>query len=317
MAHGVSLFIRGSIAALFAAFSYTGTTIAARSPDTGATANMIAPTISASLSFSGDDVIITGSVDHIFAAKTFVGPNRAAKRARQRPANDVIDFARSFETARVQLASLRDESPNPKAALTRDSVARISIAAIDPTLMSAALDAISSADSTPDDANLPSPIKMPQRLAYARANTPATVFKTPVSMKVSSKQLNCLATAIYFEARGETYRGQVAVAQVVMNRVKHKLYPNTICSVVFQNQSKRNACQFSFACDGIPERVNDKKSWAQAEEIAKKVTGGSLYLTEVASATHYHASYVYPHWAKRMTRVAKIGLHRFYRFKRG
>ena len=316
-AHGVSLFVRGSIAAFFAVFSYTGTTIASRSPDLSTAPSLIAPTIKASLSFSGEDVIITGSVDHLFSARTFVGPNRAAKVSRQRPADSVLDVARSFESARVKLASLRNQSPDPHSTIMRDDLARISIAAIDPTLMSAALDAIGTADISQNNAGLPSPLKIPQRLAYARANTPATVFKTPVSMKVSGKQLNCLATAIYFEARGESYRGQVAVAQVVINRVKHKLYPGTICSVVFQNQSKRNACQFSFACDGIPEHVADKKSWTQAEDIAKKVTNGSLYLTEVAGATHYHATYVNPRWAGRMTRVTHIGLHRFYRFKRG
>lgn len=82
---------------------------------------------------------------------------------------------------------------------------------------------------------------------------------TQASMDANKKQHWCLATAIYFEARGESYRGQVAVAQVVRNRVKHKAYPNSICSVVFQNQSWKNRCQFSFACDGIPERVNEKK----------------------------------------------------------
>ena len=144
------------------------------------------------------------------------------------------------------------------------------------------------------------PVSASAELAYARETTPATAFDLLVDKKgnkVSEKELWCMATAIYFEARGESYRGQVAVGQVVMNRVAHKLYPNTICNVVFQNQHMRNACQFSFACDGIPERVTDQKSWAQAEEIAKGVINGTLYLTEVATSTHYHATYVYPHWA--------------------
>ncbi|RYE76507.1 MAG: cell wall hydrolase, partial [Hyphomicrobiales bacterium] len=135
--------------------------------------------------------------------------------------------------------------------------------------------------------------------------------------KWSQKEMWCLATAIYFEARGEKYRGQVGVGQVVMNRVKHRLYPDSICGVVFQNQHKRNACQFSFACDGIPERVTEQTSWKQAQEIAKGVVDGSLYLTEVGYATHYHATYVHPHWAPRMKKVTKIGLHVFYQFKRG
>ena len=102
-----------------------------------------------------------------------------------------------------------------------------------------------------------------------------------------------------------------------MNRVKHKLYPDTICGVVFQNQNRRNSCQFSFACDGRPERITDDKSWLQAQEIARGVVQGNLYLTEVGYATHYHATYVYPHWASRMKKVTKIGVHVFYQFKRG
>ena len=125
-----------------------------------------------------------------------------------------------------------------------------------------------------------------------------------------------MAQAVYFEARGESYRGQVAVAQVVINRLHHRLYPSTICGVVFQNQHMRNACQFSFACDGIPERVNDPKAWKQAQEIARGAVSGQLYVKEVGQATHYHATYVYPDWAPRMKKVTRIGLHVFYQFKR-
>ena len=151
-------------------------------------------------------------------------------------------------------------------------------------------------------------------MAYARANAPVTDFSQLVPA-VSERELWCLATAIYFEARGESYRGQVAVAQVVENRVKHPNYPDTICGVVFQNQQRRNACQFSFACDGHPETITDRRAWTQAQDIAQKVASGELYLPEVADATHYHATYVYPYWAPRMTRLTKIGLHIFYRFR--
>ncbi|KKB76756.1 hypothetical protein VW35_17245 [Devosia soli] len=157
-----------------------------------------------------------------------------------------------------------------------------------------------------------------EQLAYARANAPVTgAFSTVPAVEVSDKERWCLATAIYFEARGESYRGQVAVAQVVMNRVKDHRYPNTICGVVYQNQTKRNACQFSFACDGIPEAITEPKPWAQAEDIANRYLNGELYLTEVGDATHYHATYVRPAWAPRMTKVTQIGLHVFYKFKRG
>ncbi|KKC41517.1 hypothetical protein WH87_00695 [Devosia epidermidihirudinis] len=142
-------------------------------------------------------------------------------------------------------------------------------------------------------------------------------YTTGNVVAASDKELWCLATAIYFEARGESYRGQVAVAQVVLNRVKDHRYPDTICGVVYQNQHRRNACQFSFACDGIPEVINDRTSWAQAQDIAAKFTNGELYLTEVADSTHYHATYVSPAWAPRMEKVTQIGLHVFYKFKRG
>jgi spore germination cell wall hydrolase CwlJ-like protein len=200
--------------------------------------------------------------------------------------------------------------PQAQPVAAKSASRRVMVAALRPD--SAALDAI---DSMVPDQSIPMPETLSTKLAYAREDAPVTTF--PKEPEYSSRELWCMATAIYFEARGESYRGQVAVAQVVMNRLKHPLYPKTICGVVFQGESKRNACQFSFACDGRPETVTDKKSWAQAQEIAEKVTTGELYLAEVGKATHYHASYVYPDWAPRLKRVTKIGLHIFYRFKHG
>jgi spore germination cell wall hydrolase CwlJ-like protein len=281
----------------------------------------------ASLDFSGTDAIITGSVGHLFESAGFVGPNRSEKSDRVRPQQDVLAVARSFTAIRAQLAAARDAVDAPEiigqsrietaeaAAGPRapeDDEPRISVAAID---TSAALEAI---DGIAPQSGGPVPNVASDQLAYARASAPITTeYATGEAMRVAERQLWCLSTAIYFEARGESYRGQVAVAQVVLNRVKDHRYPDTICSVVFQNQHRRNACQFSFACDGIPDVVNDRKSWAQAEEIAKKVTQGQLYLTEVADATHYHATYVRPAWAPRMNKVTQIGLHVFYKFKTG
>ena len=184
------------------------------------------------------------------------------------------------------------------------------MAAIDPALASAALTAI--AKATPVDPSIPRPGVISPQLAYARANAPIT--ERTVS-RYSERQRWCLSSAIYFEARGESYRGQVAVAQVVMNRVKYPLYPDTICGVVFQNQSWRDRCQFSFACDGKPERVTDPKAWTRAQEITQKVINGKIYLPEVANATHYHANYVHPGWARRMQKLTTIGTHIFYRFR--
>ena len=129
----------------------------------------------------------------------------------------------------------------------------------------------------------------------------------------TKKQKTCLANAIYFESRSEPEDGQIAVGQVVMNRVKNPAYPNSICGVVYQNQHKRNACQFSFACDGIPDRVRSKKAWNLAWKLADEVVNEEVWLKSVGSSTHYHATYVHPKWARTMKKRKKIGLHIFYK----
>lgn len=127
------------------------------------------------------------------------------------------------------------------------------------------------------------------------------------------QEQNCLTAGIYFEARGEVVRGQAAVAQVILNRVKNPTFPNSICGVVYQNEKWRNRCQFSFACDGISERIKDSKRWEIAKYVARETTEGRIWLTRVGSSTHYHAIYVRPKWARRMKKVGRIGLHVFYR----
>jgi spore germination cell wall hydrolase CwlJ-like protein len=133
----------------------------------------------------------------------------------------------------------------------------------------------------------------------------------------STKEQRCLAAGIYFEARGESVKGQAAVAQVILNRVKNPTYPNTICGVVYQNENWRNRCQFSFACDGRKDRITEPKHWAKAQEVARAVTDGTIWLPEVGSSTHYYADYVSPGWARKMKKMKKIGRHIFYRTKGG
>lgn len=128
-----------------------------------------------------------------------------------------------------------------------------------------------------------------------------------------ANEQKCLAEGIYFEARGEPVKGQAAVGQVILNRVRNPAYPTTICGVVYQNKDWRNACQFSFACDGQKHRVTEAGHWRMAQQVAKAVTDGQIWLPEVGSATHYHATYVRPRWASTMEQVKKIGLHIFYR----
>lgn len=129
----------------------------------------------------------------------------------------------------------------------------------------------------------------------------------------SPGQQDCLARGIYFEARGESVKGQAAVAEVILNRVRNPAYPSDICDVVYQNENWRNRCQFSFACDGIRDRVIRGYHWEIAKEVAKAVTAGAIWFPELASATHYHAVYVRPDWARTMKRVERIGRHVFYK----
>lgn len=134
--------------------------------------------------------------------------------------------------------------------------------------------------------------------------------------KAESEQ-RCLAEAVYFEARSEPEEGQAAVAQVVMNRVMSGLYPASVCAVVFQNHQRRNACQFSFACEGHALRITETESWTNAVRIAREVTEGSTYVSDVGGATHYHADYVRPTWARQLTKMDVIGRHIFYKLKTG
>lgn len=122
----------------------------------------------------------------------------------------------------------------------------------------------------------------------------------------------CLAQAIYFEARGEPFEGQMAVAQVVLNRVRDIRYPSDVCAVVFQNAERRHRCQFSFACDGKSDRPRDRRAWASAAKLAVLATGGGLR-DVTGAATHYHANYVSPDWAKLLRPTRRIGRHLFYR----
>ena len=128
-----------------------------------------------------------------------------------------------------------------------------------------------------------------------------------------AKAERCLANAIYFEARSEPVRGQMAVAQVVLNRVFSGVYPDDVCSVVYQNAHRRLACQFTFACDGKSKAIHDRRAWGSAMRIARQTLDGQIYLPEVGKSTHYHATYVSPTWARTMHRLVRHGLHNFYR----
>jgi len=134
--------------------------------------------------------------------------------------------------------------------------------------------------------------------------------------KVRAKAEKCLANAVYFEARGESVRGQIAVAQVVMNRVFSGYYPNDVCGVVYQNAHRHLACQFTFACDGRSKAIHEPDAMERATRIASATLDGRLWLPEVGKATHYHAYWVHPWWARTMHKLYRVGVHTFYRPRR-
>jgi hypothetical protein len=145
-----------------------------------------------------------------------------------------------------------------------------------------------------------------------RAKTPAERLGL-FDEKSRAKSEKCLAEAVYFEARGEAVRGQIAVAQVVLNRAFSGFYPTTVCGVVYQNKHRHYACQFTFACDNTPDVIREPDMWDRAQKIAKAMLDGRLWLPEVDKSTHYHAYWVRPSWVSEMKKTYKFGVHTFYR----
>jgi hypothetical protein len=127
------------------------------------------------------------------------------------------------------------------------------------------------------------------------------------------RSLDCLAETIFYEARSESEEGQRAVAQVVLNRVRHPSWPNSVCGVVYQGSERRTGCQFTFTCDGSLARTPSGYGWARARRIAAEALAGKVY-APVGHATHYHTVQVLPYWAPSLIKSAVIGAHIFYRW---
>ena len=128
-----------------------------------------------------------------------------------------------------------------------------------------------------------------------------------------ARALDCLASAVYYEAGNQNADGGRAVAQVVLNRVRHPAFPSSVCGVVYQGSTRSTGCQFTFTCDGSLERRPDADGWARAKQIAEAALNGAVY-APVGLATPYHADYVVPYWASTMAKNAVIGAHLFYRW---
>jgi spore germination cell wall hydrolase CwlJ-like protein len=129
----------------------------------------------------------------------------------------------------------------------------------------------------------------------------------------ASRDLECLTQAAYYEARGEGRDGMKAVAQVVLNRVRHSAFPNSVCGVVFQGAGRRTGCQFSFTCDGSMRGRVNTAAWNRARDIASAALSGTVYAA-VGNATHFHTTGVSPRWRNSLIRVSQVGDHLFYRF---
>ena len=141
--------------------------------------------------------------------------------------------------------------------------------------------------------------------------SPATPFLASAAGGPGAGAQQCLTQAIYYEAASESDRGERAVAQVVLNRVRHPLFPHSVCGVVFQGANLRTGCQFSFTCDGSLARRPSAAGWARAGAIAAAALAGRVE-PSVGLSTHYHADYVVPYWAGSLDKVATIGAHIFY-----
>ena len=126
------------------------------------------------------------------------------------------------------------------------------------------------------------------------------------------QSLECLTQAVYYEARNQSADGQRAVAQVVLNRVRHPSYPSSVCGVVYQGSERTTGCQFSFTCDGSMYRDIEPDSWDIAQEIAREALSGSVY-RPVGLALNYHTTSIRPYWAPSLVRQTVVGAHIFYR----
>ncbi|WP_291239569.1 cell wall hydrolase [Gemmobacter sp.] len=190
-------------------------------------------------------------------------------------------------------------------------VEKSALGQVAPAKMAAIADGVAMprAAAAPRSASKPARVKPGQvKLPGVLGSDPAQIDALPQAS--GDAQWQCLATALYHEARGESVKGQIAVAEVILNRVDSPAYPRTVCGVV--QQGGNGGCQFSFTCDGRSDRISDRAAWARAGKIARSMLDGAPRVL-TAGATHFHTVNVRPGWARRFDRTASIGAHLFYR----
>lgn len=151
------------------------------------------------------------------------------------------------------------------------------------------------------------------KAASPLALEPSRPFMLTGAATERDKALRCMTQAVYFEAGFESIEGQQAVAQTVINRMRHPGYPKSVCGVIYEGAARGTGCQFSFTCDGSLERAISPVIWTNAEIVAKRALAGFV-MKDVGAATHYHANYVYPYWAPTLVKLRTVGTHIFYRW---
>jgi len=164
----------------------------------------------------------------------------------------------------------------------------------------------------PEDA-----VRINNQIPIVGTAIPARPFVNDTADPVARRRaLECLTSAVYYESGQESADGQRAVAQVILNRVRHPAFPATVCGVVYQGSTRQTGCQFTFTCDGSMARGLARDAWDRARQVAAAALAGSVYAA-VGNATHYHAYYVLPYWASSLVKTAMVGAHLFYRWGGG
>ncbi|OYY89686.1 MAG: cell wall hydrolase [Sphingomonas sp. 28-66-16] len=162
--------------------------------------------------------------------------------------------------------------------------------------------------------DLPIPVDAPQTAPDGTVHPAAPFSMRMASATDRSRALQCLTSAIYYEAANEPDAGQRAVAQVILNRVRHPAFPATVCGVIYQGSERSTGCQFSYACDGSMARIPSRSSWARAMRVAAAMLAGEVE-PSVGTATHYHTYAVTPSWNRSLVMTAAIGAHFFHRWQ--
>jgi spore germination cell wall hydrolase CwlJ-like protein len=162
----------------------------------------------------------------------------------------------------------------------------------------------------------------PEAARVWNANNPASTGPNPAAKPFrlsasgvldEARAVDCMTAAVYYEAATESLDGQRAVAQVVLNRMRHPAFPKTVCGVIFQGSNLKTGCQFSFTCDGSLNRRPSEAGWERARQVAASALNGYV-MKKVGNATHYHANYVAPYWSPSLAKIGAIGAHIFYRW---